>query len=91
MCKLTCTSAGTCFECMVLPPIQVVHSRACTLGNRLSGPHHGSWLVPLFDMLNHAGKETAFLLSGASEAESNTRYGASAVCLCLVPRQGVAS
>ena len=57
-------------------PAQVVHSRACTLGNEFNGRHVASWLVPLFDMLNHAGKQTAFLLSDASEAEHNTRWGA---------------
>ena len=49
-----------------------MHSRALALPT--SSPLGGRlYLVPFLDMLNHAGRQTAFLLGGASAAQDNVR------------------
>lgn len=52
--------------------LQVVHSRTLALpdGSPLGGR---LYLVPFLDMLNHAGRQTSFLLGDASAAQDNVR------------------
>ena len=57
--------------------LQVILSRTCSLQHEEFWGSNASWLVPLFDMLNHAGKQTAFLLGDASEAMNNVGSAAS--------------
>lgn len=59
--------------------LQVVLSRTCSLQHEDFWGSDTSWLVPLFDMLNHAGKQTAFLPGDASEPMNNVRSAASAL------------